>query len=264
MADLEKMHKIAREIEITLRLQCFPLAVKLLKSMDDIPEGAKRPVKDLGYHLSFCQALALSRRQGWMIAESKEDMWCFEPVVGLGFEKPPQRFLDGWNRYPGTVSTLEAGSTWAKGLPRLDYGLYSAVVSAPLTTATFEPDLFILYGEAAKMTQIMLAKIWLDGKEINVTLSGHAACVYYIVPVMKDRGWHINLPCGGDLRRAACESNNLVFSAPIEVLESLHGGLLAIQKEGLGIPIQFSLAAEYHLPQAYIEIGKMMGMDWVK
>ncbi len=262
--DLDDMHKLGKEVEAILRLQTFPLAIKFLKGSEDILEGAKRPLRDLGYHLSFCQALELSRRQGWTIAESKEDMWCFEPVVGLGFEKPPQRFLDGWNRYPDTASTLEAGATWAKNLPRLDYGLYSTVVSAPLIKATFEPDIFVIYGEPAKMTQIMLAKIWLDGKDITVRLSGHAACVYYVVPVMKDKGWHISLPCGGDLRRAACETNNMVFSAPIEVLGDLYKGLLAIQREDLGIPLNVSPAIEYPLPKSYVEIGKIMGMDWVK
>jgi len=114
------------------------------------------------------------------------------------------------------------------------------------------------------MTQIMLAKIWLDGKDITVRLSGHAACVYYVVPVMKDKGWHISLPCGGDLRRAACETNYMVFSAPIKDLEKLYEGLLAIQKESLGLPMNLSPAIEYPLPKSYVEIGKMMGMSWVR
>jgi len=66
------------------------------------------------------------------------------------------------------------------------------------------------------------------------------------------------------LRRAACETNNLVFSAPIEVLEDLNKGLLAIQKEGWGFPLHLSPAIEYPLPEAYVEIGKRMGMHWVK
>jgi uncharacterized protein (DUF169 family) len=110
----------------------------------------------------------------------------------------------------------------------------------------------------------MQAKNWLDGTDINVILSGHAACVYYVVPAVKDKGWHVSLPCGGDLRRAACESNNLVFSAPIEILEDLVAGLSAIQKAVSGIPLQISLAAEYYLPKSYVKIGKMLGMDWVK
>jgi len=264
VSDLGRIHSLAEELERLLRLQSLPLALKMLRGTDEIPEEAQRPVRDMGYHLSFCQTLALSRRQGLTIAEAKEDMWCFEPVVGLGFSKPPQRFLEGYNRYPGTASTLEAGSTWARNMPRFEPGIYSAVVVAPLARANFEPDLFILYGDPAKMTQIMLAKNWIDGKDISTTLSGHAACVYYVVPPMKEKEWHISLPCGGDLRRAACEVHNMVFSAPIEALEDLFLGLRAIQSEGLGLPLHISPAIEYPLPEAYVEIGKLLGMDWVK
>ncbi len=80
MTNFEYMHKQAEELQQLLRLQSFPLAVKLLKSVDEIPEGAQRPVRDMGHHLSFCQALSLPRRQGITIAETKEDMWCLSQL----------------------------------------------------------------------------------------------------------------------------------------------------------------------------------------
>jgi len=85
------MHEHAKELERLLRLQSMPIALKMFTKEEDIPEGALWPVKDMGHHLSFCQALALTRRRGLTIAETKSDMWCFEPVVGLGFVKPPRR-----------------------------------------------------------------------------------------------------------------------------------------------------------------------------
>jgi hypothetical protein len=55
----------------------------------------------------------------------------------------------------------------------------------------------------------------------------------------------------------------MVFSAPIEALGDLLTGLKAIQKKGLGVPLHVSLAAEYPLPEGYVKLGKLMGMDWV-
>lgn len=264
MMNLEEMHKQAKDLEALLRLQSLPIAFKMLDSEDMIPENAKRPVKDMGTHLSFCQILSLSRRHGLTMAFSKEDMWCFEPVIGLGFAKPPQRFLEGHNRYPGSARTLEVGATWAKNLPRFEYGTYSAAITAPLETANFEPDIFIIYGAPAKMTQIMLARNWLDGKDISPVMSGHAACVYYVVPPKKEKTWQMSIPCGGDLRRAACEEFNMIFSAPIEALSELLEGLDAIHQDGTGLPLHVSPSKEYPLPESYVEIGKLIGMDWVK
>ncbi len=261
---IERLHEQAEELERLLRLQSFPVGMKLLKGVDEIPEGAQRPVKDMGYHLSLCQAIALARRDGITVAEAKEDMWCFEPVLALGFEKPPQRFLEGHNRYPFNVSSLEAGATWAQGFPRLDHGLYSAIVVAPLAKVNFEPDIFIVYGEPYKMRMMLSAKCWLDGKDITPTVSGNAACCYAIVPPMKDRVWQIAFPCHGDTARAACSFSDMLFSAPIEALDGLLQGLRASEERGHGMPQGVDMQIEYPAPEAYVEIGKLIGMDWVE
>lgn len=264
MTDLEKMHEQARELELLLRMQCQPLALKMLKSEEETPEDAKRPVRDMGFHLNFCQALSLSRRNGLTIAQSMQDMWCFEPVVGFGFVKPPKPFLEGHNRYPASARTLEAGSTWARNMPRFKHGEYWGVLTSPLGKASFDPDIFIVYGAPAKMTQIMLAKNWLDGKDIRPVLSSHAACVYYVIPPIKDRNWHMSIPCGGDLRRAACEDYNMIFSAPIDILSDLLKGLKAMKESGVGLPLQLTPAKEYPLPKSYVPIAHSMNMHWVK
>jgi uncharacterized protein (DUF169 family) len=242
----------------------MPIALKMLRRPEEIPEDAVRPVRDLGHHLSFCQALALSRRRGVTIAQTKEDMWCFEPVVGLGFAKPPRQFLEGHNRYPASASTLKAGSTWARNMPRFEFSTYSAVLTAPLETATFQADLLMLHGSPAVMTQIMLAKNWLDGEDVVSTLTGHAACVYYVVPPLKEQKWCMNIPCGGDLRRTGCDDFSMVFSIPAGMLGDLLTGLRAIQDEGYGLPSSPSFAIEYPLEKMYVEIGKSIGMDWVR
>jgi len=262
--DIARMHEQAAELVALLRLQSMPIALRMLRSEADIPEDAVRPVRDLGHHLSFCQALALTRRKGLTIAETREDMWCFEPVVGLGFVEPPQAFLDGHNRYPGSASTPEAGATWARNLPRFEHPTYSAVVTAPLETASFEPDVFILYGNPAVMTQIMLAKNWLDGEDILTRMSGHAACVYYVVPAVAERQWRMSIPCGGDQRRAGCDDYSMVFSAPAGALDDLLSGLRAIRDTGCGLPTSPSFAIEYPLEKSYVELAHVIGMDWVR
>jgi len=98
MTELETLHKYGEELEKRVHLKTFPLAVKLIEKEEDIPEDAVRPLRDLGYHMPLCQAFAASRRDGTLMAELKEDMLCFEPVVGYGMAEPPQYFLDGNNR----------------------------------------------------------------------------------------------------------------------------------------------------------------------
>ena len=158
MVDFEIYREYGEEIERRLRLKTFPLAVKLLEKEGDIPEGVKRPVKDFGYHLSLCQSYQISRERGTPMAMLKEDMWCFEPVVGYGLGKPPEYFLEGHNRFPRDVKTLEVGSHYAQEFPRLEVGEYVGVMSAPLRIANFEPDLVMIYCDSAQFMLVIVGE----------------------------------------------------------------------------------------------------------
>ena len=109
-----------------------------------------------------------------------------------------------------------------------------------------------------------MQKIGWYGTNISLTLSGHAACIYYVVPPIKEKVWNINIPCGGDLRRAACEPYNMIFSAPIHVLGDLLEVLKAIEGKCMGLPLHLSMGIEYPLQRSYGKIGRKMGMDWAR
>ena len=60
------------ELERRLQLRTSPIAIKLIQQKEEIPKGAVRPVKDLGYHLALCQGFAMSRRNKTTVAMLKE------------------------------------------------------------------------------------------------------------------------------------------------------------------------------------------------
>ena len=261
--ELKELHRHAEAVMQELRLKTPPLALKMLKSPDDIPPQAIRPVKDMGRHLDLCQGFSRSRWEGKTMAFLKEDMWCFEPVIGYGLAEPPKPFLEGHNRYPATAKTLEAGGNWAKSAPRLEVGIYVGIVSAPLTDCSFEPDMFLLYCDPAQLTHIMIAKNWIDGGDITTTLSGHAGCVHAIVPVLKEKKCWVTSPCQGDRRIAATQDSELIFSGPLEILPDLVEAFNFFEGEWK-YPWPHYLQYERELSDNYAELGKMMGMDFCK
>jgi len=86
VTDLNVYHAYGEELERELRLKTHPLAIKMLEKESDIPEGATRPLRDLGSHLSMCQTFQIARRGGQTVAVLLEDNWCFEPVQCFGRE----------------------------------------------------------------------------------------------------------------------------------------------------------------------------------
>ena len=251
-------NEYGKRIEEQIRPKSYPIAIKMLEREEDLPEEAERPKRDFGVCMSTCQCFSLSRMFGVTIAQLFEDMWCPEPVIGFGLAESPQYFLDGHNRYPGGVESLEAGANWAREFPRFEVGRYVGVVSAPLRTASFEPDLAVIYCDSAQLLRLLLGIAYKDGRDITTVLGGHAACVYAVVPAMLKGECQAAVPCRGDRGRAGAQDDEMIFSVPRDKIGDLAFGL---EQDGTGnIPTRFSMTPEYKLSTSYAEMARLMGM----
>ena len=189
-----------------------------------------------------------------------QDMWCFEPVVGYGLREPPQYFLEGHNRYPRDVATLEAGSHYAHEFPKLEVGKYVGVVSAPLRTANFEPDLVMIYCDSAQLSLLLLGREWKEGYNLKCALSSHAACVYGVVPAILSGECQVAIPCRGDRYGAMAGDDEIIFTVPKAKLEDLMAGLRYLERTGSKLPGRYGFRTEYTVPGSeYEKIAQMMG-----
>lgn len=257
-----RIQDMAHALEHYLRLRTHPIAIKMIEDENEIPKTAVRPLKQYGRRIALCQAFAKARRGGETLAVLKNDNWCFEPVIGLGFAPPPEEFLNGENRYPGTAKTQQAGSRWAQQMPRLPVGKYSGILVEPLKTSVFEPDLLIIYCDPTQLTKLLIAVNWIDGNDVNSTLSGHAGCVYAVVPALQTKRFSVTIPCMGDRARAAAQEHELVFSAPWEDASDLLEGLEVMEKNNSLFPIDYNMHLEYDLEDSYRKLGKKVGLHF--
>lgn len=257
--NIEDYREIGKEIEERLRLKSFPLAVKLLEEKESVPDNAERPLRDLGYHLPLCQAYQKSRREGTTMAMFKEDMWCFEPVVGYGLQDAPEYFLGGHNRYPEDVETLKAGRHYAEEFPRLEVGKYVGIVSAPLKETSFEPDLVMVYCDSEQLSLLLLGREYKKGYNLKCALSSHAACVYAVVPAIQNDRCQVAVPCRGDRYYAMADPDEMIMTIPSGKLEELMTGLRHVAKTDSKLPHGRMVKPEYELSESYEKIAKIMG-----
>jgi len=261
MTRLSDINSYGEELEKRLRLQTFPFAVKMIEKEEDVPEGAIRPKRDLGGHLALCQAFAMSRRQGATVAMLKEDMWCYPPVMALGFAEVPAYYLEGNMYYPSAVMTSEAAKNLTCKFPCLEFGKYAGIVSAPLRTADFEPDVVVIYCNSVQLMQLLFGIRYKEGKLVTSSLSPGAACVNATVPVMQGGNCEVTVPCPGDRRWAMAQDDEMVFSVPAGQLEDLMLGLRYRDEAGQGLPVQFAIWPDYSLSESYVKMSKMLGME---
>jgi uncharacterized protein (DUF169 family) len=218
MTTLSEFNKYGEDLERLMILRTSPLAVKMLESEADIPEGAIRPWKDRGIHIAQCQAFALSRRQKETIAMLKEDNWCFAPMIAYGLVDKPadpefQRFLN---------------------FPTFPRDKYVGIVSAPLKTANFEPDVVVIYSNTSQMRNLLMPLHFI-GEEAKVNYYFFPpACCYQIVPVMEDGRMMVTLPDPGDYRRALAGEDEIILSVPRDEFAALAEGIRKAEEGDFG------------------------------
>jgi uncharacterized protein (DUF169 family) len=258
---LRKIHESGKELEQWLRMRVHPIAVKMLKSKDEVPEGALIPTRDWKHKYSLCQTFARSQRNGETIAMFKEDHWCFEPVIGLGLAERSEFFLEGHHRYPDSVRDLKAASEWCQNMPHLEYGAYPGILTAPIHSCNFMPDLVTMHVNGLMTSQLLIVKTWIDGKDVRSQLSGHAACVYATVPAFLTRECQLAIPCKGDRRLAAAQDDEILFTLLPEMLPDFIEGIHWLQNHNWGIPMIQEYKEEYDLKPKYKEMAERHGMD---
>jgi len=261
MMNLINLHDNAKEIRDKLHLLTYPLAIKMVKNEDEIPKDAIRPFKDMGYHLDNCQAFAMSRWGQKMVAMTKEDMWCMAPFIAFGFVKPSKEWLKGKHRISLGLNP-EVRAKAVQSAPHLKVGEYMGIISAPLEKCSFEPDLFTIYCDPYQLTHLLVAKNCIDGEDVNCTLSGHNSCVFAVVPVLQNRKCWVSSPCRGNRGLAMTQTNEMMFSAPIEKLGDFIKAFRYLEEHDQQIPFEPELHPERKLKNGYADIGRTMGIPY--
>jgi uncharacterized protein (DUF169 family) len=247
MTTISDYNRYGKELEELLRLKTSPIAVKMLEKESDIPEGAFRPKKDKGYHLAQCQAFAITRREKKTIAMLKEDHWCFAPLIAYGMVEDPHHPI---------VDSLTA-------FPRFDYGKYIGMVTGPLSSANFEPDMVMIYSNCAQLREMVGVGKFLEKTTIKSEFDPINSCAYAIVPVIKDREYRITLPDPGEYTRAFAGDDEIIFSLPKDKLGPLVEGIkrTASMMHNQEEWSQLLLRPDFPRPDFYKELFKKWGLD---
>lgn len=244
MVTLGDFNKYGEELEKQLMLRTSPIAVKMIEKEADIPKEAVRPKRDRKYHLAQCQAFALSRREGTTVAMLKEDNWCPTAVMAYGLVQRP-----------------ESVEKWSHPYDCFEHGKYIGILSAPLKTASFMPDVVILYAKPAQIRGLLLSM-----KVQDVPLvKGHffpPSCAWSVVNPMKSGEYWVVVPDPGEYQRALTDEGDLMFSVPQKRMASLMEGL----KQNEHGPFSYRehhmfMQPDFPLPDFYKDMFRSWGMD---
>ncbi|NLJ57908.1 MAG: DUF169 domain-containing protein [Tissierellia bacterium] len=241
-----------------IRPYTFPVAVKLLAKGEALPQKMRVPTENLGHPVAFCQAVSMARRFGWPVALYQKDQACGLAQIALGYKEEPDFMKDGSMVYPLYVENMEAGKKTQESTPKMPTAHTYCIIVAPLHLAEFDPDVIIVYGNAAQITRLVQGALYKEGGYIESRFAGRIACGgQVVVPIVEDR-CNVIIPGGGERVFAVTTDDELAFSMPKSKFEDLAEGLEKTHKGGVArIPTPFAaINAKPQFPEAYWELEK--------
>ena len=210
-----------------IRPQTFPLALKLCTSESELPARVRLPKRDMGFHVTLCQAIGIARRYRWALAVGKDDQVCI-----------------GGARVMGFISE----STGDPGPKHLEVGKYSHLLMAPLEIADFAPDVVLIYASPAQLMRMVQSATRGYTGGVSAIASGFEDCGDAVARTFNSDRCQFILPSGGDRVFGGTQDHETIFTMPASKIEAVVKGLEETHKAGFRYPILTDLRNQPALP----------------
>jgi uncharacterized protein (DUF169 family) len=243
MPALSAFNEYGEDLENSLVLRTSPIALKMLEKEADIPKEAFRPKKDGGSNIAQCQAFGMSRREGKTVAMLKEDHRCPTALIAYGMVKEP----DNMAMFGESFLSFEAGK-------------YVGVVTAPLKSATFMPDLVLIYSNPAQLRGLLLPMMRGGDSKVSTHLF-LPSCGHCVVDPMKTGKYCVVLPDPGEYQRALTLEEEMIFAIPQAKMPELMAGLNNRGRMYSHRDQHMSMLPDFEQPQFYKDMFKSWGLE---
>lgn len=253
MIDLKE---VDRTLSTYIRSLTFPIAIKMLKSEKEIPEKTRRPFQQMKKRIAICQGIGMARKLGWAVAMGKEDMQCSLGAAPFGFFKDIDFFKEGNLAAGMFTASKEIGQSEEELVDCFDYGLYSHILVAPLNRAAFEPDLLMIYANAAQIMRLIQGALYNEGGAIHSSSMGRVGCATIITTIKRDQCRYM-VPGNGDRIFGMTQDDEMSFSIPASKIITVLDGLVNTHKSGIRYPITSFFNFEATFPPSYRELMKI-------
>ncbi len=231
-ANIEAVTKFDEALREHLSLKSLPLVVRFLRRGETPPEGAGRPLRDLGAPVRPCTVWNQVRHNGVSVAMLLEDFStaCPPAMFIFGLLEPTREWLDGDLSHGIYTNSREAAVRMEQHVPRLATGEYTGLVFAPLARVDFTPDLVMVYCDSREAMRLVTAASWTTGEPLRFSMAARGLCADGVAqPFLLGRPV-LAVPCGGDRTHGGTQDDELVFTAPLDALLGIVEGLDAFRR----------------------------------
>ena len=243
MKTLEEYRKAGKDLYNRLHLSTYPIAIKYIKDMGEVPEGVMQP-SAFGQKMSLCQAFTQSRRWGGSLVMTSEDNFCTPATAFHGWERISAEELiesqvrQGWHRdIEAETRRIEGGMNILK----THEGKYCGFISSPLPETVVIPDTVLIYCDGVQLTHLIHAVSY-EYKYVPVSsFEGYGeSCIKGGYAPFVTQTPQIVIPGAGDRSFAGIMDHELAMGLPEFLLFYVLDNLFKSGGEmNIGYPMRF-------------------------
>ena len=223
MEDLNKYHEIGRTLIDRLKLTTYPVAVKMIRPDEEVPEAAIQPSLVFGAEVPACLVYTYCRRTGASFFLTKDDIACKPIVLYFGLEElsDPDDLYRAWAEHAGYKRNMESEKQSRVSDARFEPFRFKGFVVSPLHQTVVKPDLVMFYCSPLILSHLILAATY-DGENIVSNFNGmESSCKEGIIRTFLTGKCQVVSPGMGDRVMAGVQDHEMLFSTPEEKLRMI-------------------------------------------
>jgi len=214
--------QLAEKLVKFLDLKYEPVAVKVIKKGEPIPEGYHEPEKNLRH----CQSIMKARKgESFVIPAGKHA--CVVGASSLGLIPTPEKVVLGeFHHNLGMFDSVEAAAGMISKRPAFEPESRIATVVGPLKDAKVEPDVVILVDRPETIYWIIPASTYYKGGRVNFSSAAfQATCADTTILPSLTGEINVSLGCFGCRKATDIENDEMLIGIPFNKLEEIVNAL---------------------------------------
>lgn len=209
--------QISADLKELLHLTGSPVAVKIVTSPEEIPEG----IPEIGEVTRHCRMISLAR-EGQVFYATDAKHQCGGGAWALGLREKGESLRTGQHYFKlGKYESVNSSRRTMESVPNLPRETY-ATLYAPLEKANFVPSVVLIFAKPLAMLKLAQSTLFNLGGRIYPQFSGiQSVCSDATAYVLLNGKPNFSLGCDGSRKFSGIADEEMVAGFPIEMIAEI-------------------------------------------
>ena len=219
--NLEKNQKYCEVIDSKVKLTSKPVAMKLIQSEEEVPEGYEL-ISEKVRHCEMVRKASLGEK----FYSTVEEQMCLGGAGAIGLRDMPEKLANGEKYFSlGRFKDIETAKKLTSKLSIVK-DKHWGMIYAPLDEADFEADVIEIITEPVGGMKLAQSIVYATGEKINPSFAGiQSLCGDAIANPYIEDGINFTLGCDGSRKAADIKDNEMTIGISASKIDEVISGL---------------------------------------